>query len=162
MKLIVCVDKNNGMMFNNRRQSRDIEVIKDILGNIDGSLWIGQYSKELFVDYFEKNNITFEQLDNNIINASIDGKKFEIVVDEKRGVEYYFIERNVNDLLMELDNETVKDYTNNIDEIILYNWNKVYPADVQFEVDLSQYSKVESVEFKGNSHDVITKYVYSK
>lgn len=28
---IIYLDKNNGMIFNNRRQSRDVEVLKDIL-----------------------------------------------------------------------------------------------------------------------------------
>ena len=50
MKIIVCVDNEYGMMFNNRRQSRDREVIHDIIHNIEGVLWIGEYSKELFVD----------------------------------------------------------------------------------------------------------------
>ena len=30
MKVIVCVDDNNGMMFNNRRQSRDEKVIEKV------------------------------------------------------------------------------------------------------------------------------------
>ena len=31
MKIIVCIDKNNGMMFNNRRQSQDKILIDDII-----------------------------------------------------------------------------------------------------------------------------------
>ena len=31
MKLIVCLDDNKGMMFNNRRQSRDRVLIENVL-----------------------------------------------------------------------------------------------------------------------------------
>ena len=41
MNLIICIDINNGMMFNNRRQSRDKMLIKHILNLIgDKRLWI--------------------------------------------------------------------------------------------------------------------------
>ena len=49
MNLIICIDTNNGMMFNNRRQSRDrvlIEHILDLIGN--KKLWITNFSRELF------------------------------------------------------------------------------------------------------------------
>ena len=51
MKIIVCVDDNNGMMFNKRRQSRDRVLIQDIIANLDGSnLLIAPYSEKLFED----------------------------------------------------------------------------------------------------------------
>lgn len=49
MKIILCLDKNSGMMFNKRRQSRDIVVIEDINNNYQ-PLCRSEYSKELFVD----------------------------------------------------------------------------------------------------------------
>ena len=49
MILIVCVDDNNGMMFNKRRQSRDGELIKRIENITKGKcLWTSEYSKALF------------------------------------------------------------------------------------------------------------------
>ena len=49
MTVIVCLDNANGMMFNHRRQSRDANVIKDILKTINGaSLLIAPYSASLF------------------------------------------------------------------------------------------------------------------
>gem|GEM_PF-5722604 len=32
MDVFVCLDDRNGMLFNHRRQSRDREVIRDVLG----------------------------------------------------------------------------------------------------------------------------------
>ena len=49
MTVIVCLDNANGMMFNHRRQSRDANVVKDILKTINGaSLLIAPYSEPLF------------------------------------------------------------------------------------------------------------------
>ena len=53
MKLIVCVSNNNGMMFNQRRQSRDKELIRKILEITDGKLVIHPYSKTLFQENVE-------------------------------------------------------------------------------------------------------------
>ena len=49
MTVIVSLDNANGMMFNHRRQSRDANVVKDILKTINGaSLLIAPYSEPLF------------------------------------------------------------------------------------------------------------------
>lgn len=49
MILIVCIDDNNGMLFNKRRQSRDSELVKRIEAITEGKmLWMKEYSKPLF------------------------------------------------------------------------------------------------------------------
>lgn len=49
MILIVCLDDDNGMMFNNRRQSKDLLVRKRILELVgDGKIWMSEYSKGQF------------------------------------------------------------------------------------------------------------------
>ena len=49
MKLIVCVDLNNGMLFNNRRLSRDRGLIEQIYSLVgENKLWITEFSKDLF------------------------------------------------------------------------------------------------------------------
>ena len=43
MKLIICVDDNNGMMFNRRRQSKDREVRHDILAyTMPERIWMNE------------------------------------------------------------------------------------------------------------------------
>ena len=49
MKLIVCVDKNNGLSFNHRRQSRDRIVTQDIVRC--APVRIAPASASLFADY---------------------------------------------------------------------------------------------------------------
>ena len=61
MKLIVCIDENNGMMFNNRRQSKDRVVIEKIEEIIDSEpLYIDTYSKKLFESAIVSDDITNE------------------------------------------------------------------------------------------------------
>ena len=44
--------------------------------------------------------------------------------------------------------------------MIVFKWNRVYPKDFEFELDLSKWKLAESSEFKGSSHDNITMEVY--
>ena len=57
---------------------------------------------------------------------------------------------------------TLKPYEKYIDEIILYKWNRVYPTDFYFDINLSTWNLTQVTEFKGNSHERITKEVYKK
>lgn len=50
MKVISIVDDNYGIMFNNRRVSKDSVLNKHIIKMLDGrKLWLSLYSKQLFV-----------------------------------------------------------------------------------------------------------------
>ena len=52
MILITCIEKNNGMLFNNRRVSRDRKVIEDIREFVgDNEIFITDFSEELFMSY---------------------------------------------------------------------------------------------------------------
>lgn len=49
-------------------------------------------------------------------------------------------------------------------EYYIFNWNRDYPADTYFELDLKAlgYKKVKSESFAGSSHKKITLEIYSK
>ncbi len=47
MNIVVCVDDNFGMLFNNRRVSSDIKIIEDINKNIE-LIHISKFSEKLF------------------------------------------------------------------------------------------------------------------
>ena len=42
------------------------------------------------------------------------------------------------------------------DEIYIFNWNRLYPSDVKFTVDLREYELLSTEEFAGSSHEKIT------
>ena len=53
MIVMVCVDNQNGMMFNHRRQSQDRGLRRrmcEIAGNDDGKFWMNAYSRKMFTD----------------------------------------------------------------------------------------------------------------
>ncbi|MBQ2390940.1 MAG: ribonuclease Z [Clostridia bacterium] len=135
MIVIVCVDDNLGMMFNNRRQSRDIEVVKKVGGLTKGSwLWMNKYSYELF-----------EELDCNRIN--IDSG----FLSETANGEYCFVE-----------NTDLEPYEKWVEKIIIFRWNTVYPSDRELDIDLKSWQLIENSDFVGKSHKKITMEVYIK
>ena len=72
MVLIVCLDDNNGMAFNNRRQSRDAAIINDMVQYVaPNAISVEPYSAELFSNYpvvvedmlTDKNGVRFVERD---------------------------------------------------------------------------------------------------
>ena len=55
-----------------------------------------------------------------------------------------------------------EDYNGNIDKIIIYKWNRDYPSDKYFDIDLSSYELISTQDFQGSSHDLITEEIYIK
>lgn len=135
MKVIFCLDDNNGMMFNHRRQSRDEKVIEKILEiTKKNRLWVNKYSYSLFEIF-------------NISNINVD----DAFLSEAPMGEYCFVE-----------NSELLSYEKWIEEIIVFRWNRDYPYDKKLDIDLSKWEFKSSVEFEGNSHKKITMEVYSR
>lgn len=134
MIVILCLDDKNGMMFNNRRQSKDKFVIQDILKLVDGKkLFISSYSESLFQGLESKLII-----DDNFLNNAAEE-------------DYCFVENN-----------NLKDFSEKIEKIIVYKWNRIYPSDLKLEITIQDWNLIDSFEFVGNSHDKITREVYVK
>ena len=51
-----------------------------------------------------------------------------------------------------------------IEEVIVYKWNRRYPTDTYFDLDLAAlgFRLASSEEFAGYSHEKITKETYRK
>ena len=132
MNLIVCLDDRNGMMFNQRRQSRDIELCRRVLALTAGKLYMNAYSAKIFPE------------------------SDKIIVCED------FLEKaGENDFCFcECAIETLE----NVTGIIIYRWNRLYPADVHFGFDLEGegFTLVSAEEFIGNSHTAITEQIFKK
>lgn len=135
MILIVCIDEKNGMLFNNRRQSKDRNLIEHILNKIGSKkLWLTDFSKDLFL-IKPCNNII---IDNNLIE--------KIEKDD-----YCFIE--------DIDINTIID---KVDKIIIYNWNRYYPADTYFDISMDKWVIESETNIVGFSHENITEKIYSR
>ncbi len=133
MNIIVCVDDDLGMLFGGRRQSRDKAVTEDILRTVgEGKLYISPFSSPLFGESSEKVVIS------------------ESFLDDARTDDFCFIE-----------DADVGGIKSKIGKVIIYKWNRRYPADKCFCVELlGGKSPLSIYNFKGNSHDKITKEVY--
>lgn len=45
--------------------------------------------------------------------------------------------------------------------LVIYRWNRYYPADVRFDGDLTGFTLQSTTQFPGKSHETITKEVYT-
>lgn len=53
-------------------------------------------------------------------------------------------------------------FEDDVEEIVLYRWNRRYPADQYFPIDLAFWNLVESIDFQGYSHERITRERYRR
>lgn len=136
MHIIVCLDNQNGMLFNHRRQSRDRAVIVDILQNLNGRiLKVRKCSEDIF------------PVDGETIWVS-DKSPADVLTDEVCFVE----------------DVPLSPVADQIDTLTIYRWNRDYPGDFHLDIDPAKAGLhlQTSTEFPGYSHDKITKEVYVK
>ena len=133
MKLIVCLDEKQGMAFNGRRQSRDRVLAEDLEKTVGTvPVWMTPYSEALFL----KSGIARRVSEDAFLQA---------------GEDYCFVER-----------EDPAPYAEKITEAVIYRWNRHYPSDVVFTMDMSGFALVSTEEFVGSSHEKITKEVWKR
>lgn len=133
MIICFCVSKNHGLMFNNRRVSSDINIIDDIIKmaqNEEKQVFMNLKSQKLFENYPG-------------VHCSTD----------------YISSAKEADGIIFAEEDIMNDISGNVEKVIIYNFNRNYPADVTLDISAFN-SPVEMVEFVGNSHELITKYVY--
>ena len=60
------------------------------------------------------------------------------------------------------ESEELAAYEESIEQIIVFWWNRTYPADVYLDLDLSQWERKKRYEFPGTSHEKITEEIYER
>jgi hypothetical protein len=133
MILAVCIDDQGGMAFNRRRQSRDRAQQEDLLKLCGGVLRIAPYSALLF-DWAPEQVLVSE----------------DFLTQTKTG-EYCFVE-----------DRSPASVADRVEAVVLYRWNRSYPSDLKFDLDLSAFRLVETIEFSGTSHETITREIYQR
>ncbi len=146
MILIVCVDDKLGLSFGNQRQSRDRELTKRILAKV-GKMpaWTNGYTAKMLFSGDDNNRPS---------NWSLSEEPFRMAT---RG-EVCFMEA--------MPAQEIRDAMDagSIEAIWMYFWNRIYPSDNQFPLDMNerQWGKVSEAEFEGYSHPVMLEVVYEK
>ena len=136
MNVIVCIDEAGGMLFNGRRQSKD-KCLRQKARELAQSepLWMNSYTASQFAE---------------------DG--YEVVVDED------FLSNAPENAWCFVENRDLLPWIQNIQQVAVYHWNRRYPSDVKFPMDVlrSQWKRISVKEFAGNSHERITEEVYTR
>ena len=125
------------MMFNKRRPSQDKLLRVSIKELVKGkTLFMNEYSYKLYKDINNEN----------------------IIVSEN------YLDECENDNFCLVENKPLNNYIEKIDNIIIYKWNRIYPSDLYFDVDIKneQWELIETEEFQGSSHEKITKETYRR
>ena len=131
MVLAVCVEDRGGMAFHHRRVSRDRAVAADLLRAAGaGRLWLSPASLPLFPP------------DSRLSPA----EDFPALAGPG---ELCFVEDRACAPLIA-----------RVEGLILYRWNRRYPADLYFDIPLEGWTLSTRSEFPGTSHKLITKEVY--
>lgn len=133
MKIVVCLDDHDGMLFAGRRQSKDSALRRRVLELVsDGILWVNAYTAGQFE---EQGNIRCDE---------------------------DFLEKAAAGDCCFVENVDITPYLDKIKGVILYRWNRRYPADVAFPVSLfaDRWQLESREEFPGSSHESITEERY--
>lgn len=133
MNIIVCIDENNGMMFNKRRQSQDSVVREKIIELSSGfMLYMNEYSAKQFA---HEQGIT---VDNDFLSKAKTG-------------DFCFIESD------DIPQDNVEKVF-----LINWNRKYPSDKKFNFDLISNGFQKISEEEFAGSSHEKITLSVFGR
>ena len=133
MNIAICLDDRNGMLFCGRRQSKDSALRQQLLQLAQpNGLWMNGYSAK----QFEAGDAI--RVAEDFLSLAASG-------------EWCFVE-----------NTDVLPYRGKVEKIAVYRWNRLYPSDLKFPVEVfsDSWQLVGSRVFPGSSHEEITEEIY--
>lgn len=136
MILALCIDDKGGMTFNGRRQSMDRVLRDDLLAEVgERPLWMSPYT----------------------------ARQFDPLPSNARVEEDFLCQAGESDVCF-AEMPPLAWVLKDIKGIILYKWNKVYPADTRLDFTPEEAGFIlnKQVEFPGYSHKLLTKEVYTR
>lgn len=133
MNIIVCIDDGGGILFNHRRVSKDRVLMQWLAEYVGGKpIWALPYSKDLFAECKPTPKLMIAE---DYLSKGVAEKEAFCFVED----------------------DSFKAYLPKIRRILLCKWNRRYPSDVKFPLDiLKDFEEKNSWEFPGSSHEKIT------
>lgn len=128
LRIALCLDDEGGMTFFGKRQSRDRVLIDDLCASTDGKIYINSFSSHVFATHGDKTVICADPLAESPDGATV------------------FVE-----------NLALAPYLGEIDEIVLYKWNRLYPSDKRIDISFDGFKVISKKDFEGSSHENITR-----
>ena len=132
MEIIICLDDNNGMLFNNRRQSRDSKLLWDIKNGLEDRLTIFPFSEKL---------VSSAEIPYEIMSGS--ASENTVLFVEDRGIKEFL------------------PVTNKI-TVYRWNRVYPADLTLDIDLAKEGFRSVSVYEFAGSSHEKITKEVFEK
>ena len=133
----LCVDDRGGMAFNGRRQSQD-RILRKVLMARAGPcpVWMNAYSAGQFEPEY---------------------------TGQIRVAEDFLLRAGPGEFCF-VETQSLLEYEARLEQIVLFRWNRLYPADTWLDLPLSQngWHVAEQQDFSGSSHKTITQEVYVK
>ena len=120
------------MMFNDRRQSQDRGLREYVAEMTKGEkVYMNAYTEKLY-----------EEINDPVVFVN-------------------FLHKSRKRNLCIVENLPIKttNMWNQIEEIVIFRWNKVYPSDQVLDVDLEEWKLAEEEQIEGSTHE-ITKQIY--
>lgn len=131
MIIALCVDNQLGLQFNRRRQSKDAALRQKLLALAGGALRVSPYT----------------------------ARQFDPADTLYTGIDYLTAARSGDWCFCE--GAEYLECANSIEKIVLFRWNRDYPADLYFTFP-GEWRLESTSDFPGTSHDNITMEVYTK
>ncbi len=132
----------------------------NIIVCIDKNGGMSFFGKRLSQDRVLREKILEISSGSRLLMSSYSAKQFEsidgIVIDDN-----FLNNAGQGDYCFVEDKEIIAE---NVESFYVFNWNRKYPADLFFDVDLKAegFKKIKKEDFQGNSHDKITLEIYSR
>ncbi len=132
MTAVICIDNYAGIGYNKRRQTRDAGIIRDAVSMCKGGRIVI--------------TPTSEKLFAGIPHICAENPLSVMGKDD-----LYYAEFDV-----------FEDVFDKADTVVIYSWNRAYPADVYFQYDPEEHGMTAESEtlINGTSHDDVIKRVF--
>ncbi len=156
---MAVVDDRGGMLFGGRRQSQDRALRRRLLEvSAQSCLWVNHFTEGQFLQDLEMAGETAETLTAQGAGGGSGFAAGQLRVDDA------FLEKASHGEYCFVENVAAAPYEGKIEQIFLFRWNRRYPGDFFFDIDLSDgnWNRVSSEDFAGFSHEKITMEVYSR
>lgn len=110
-----------------------------------------------------RDSAVLEDIKNSFAGKKIYISQYSEKLFSEEGVDYTVCDNfEIQDGICFVEDKYNPDLLTKADQIILYNWNRLYPADVHldFQIILDNFKLAENLIFKGSSHTEIERERY--
>ena len=162
----MCIEKTRGSVL---RNNSFYDILIEDIGSSEGR------NMNVYVCLDEKNGMMFNKrrqsrdarLTEKVIEMAAGGRLLinsysKTLFGDSAFVDDAFLDNAQSGDHCFVENVSLADYEEKINTLTIFKWNRVYPADMYFDIHLSGWKMESAFDFEGNSHEKITGEVWVK